>query len=78
MHRLPTLHLHPTPLVITEQGTELPVLYSSFSLAIWFTCGRVGMSVPVSQFVPSSLPLMETRPPYPHCIWPGVQHLAGH
>ena len=44
--------------VITEHRAELPVLYSSFPLAIYVTHGSVYMSVLLSQFIhPSLLPL---------------------
>jgi len=33
---------------------ELPVLYSNFPLAIYFTCGNVYISGLLSQFVPPS------------------------
>ena len=37
--------------VITEHRTELPVLYSRFLLALYFTHGSVYMSIPISQFI---------------------------
>ena len=43
--------------VITERRAELPVLYSSFPLAICLTHGGVYMSVLILQFVPPSFPL---------------------
>ena len=39
--------------VTTEHPAELPALYSGFPLALCFTHGRVFMSVPISQFIPS-------------------------
>ena len=59
----------PTPipplLVITEYRAELPVLYSSFPLAVCFTRGSIHVSIPVSQFVsPSHSP---PHPPHPTC-----------
>ena len=44
--------------VITEHRAELPVLYSSFPLAIYFTHGHVHMPVLLSQFVTPSLPTL--------------------
>ena len=40
------------PPLITEHQAELPVLYSSFPLAICFTHGSVYMSMLLSQFAP--------------------------
>ena len=53
------LHLPPTlpipPLwVITEPWAELPVMYSRFPLAIYFTHGSVFMPNLISQFIPPS------------------------
>ena len=45
---------HPTPVVLTKHQADLPVLYSSFPLAICFTHGNVYMSMLLSQFVPPS------------------------
>ena len=42
--------------VTTELWAELPVLHSSFPLAIYFTHGSVHRSIPTSQFTP--LPLL--------------------
>ena len=52
------LHLPPTlpiPLlqVVTKHRADLPVLYSCFPLAIYFTFGSVYMSVLLSHFVPA-------------------------
>ena len=48
---------HIPPLwVITEHRTELPVLHSSFPLAIYFTHGRVYMPMLLSQFIPYPVP----------------------
>ena len=48
-------HGSPTPMlplqVITEHQSELPVLYSSFSLVIYFTCDSVYMTLLHSQFL---------------------------
>ena len=38
----------------SERGAELPVFYSMFPLAIYFTHGSVYMSILISQFVPPS------------------------
>lgn len=46
---------HTTPQVNTEHGAELPVLYSGFPLAIYFTHSGVHMSILISQFTPFSL-----------------------
>ena len=44
-----------TPLqVVTKHQIDLPVLYSSFPLAIHFTFGSVNMSLLLSHFVPAS------------------------
>ena len=49
--------------VITEHQAELPVLDSSFLLAIRFTHGGVHMSVLLSQFIPPSpSPSVSTSP----------------
>ena len=46
--------------VTTEQWVEFPVLYSRFSLAIYFIHGinNANMSIPISQFIPPSLSLL--------------------
>ena len=65
---LSLLDLPPTPtvppiLVITEHQAELPVLLSTFPLAIYFTHGSVYMSIPVSPFIPHPLPsTLSTHP----------------
>ena len=53
------LDLPPTPpipliYVITEHQAQLPVLYSMFPQAIYFTHGTVYMSILISQLVPPS------------------------
>ena len=58
-HILPLLSLPPTlpipPLkVVTKHRADLPVLCSSFPLAIHFTSGNVYMSMLLSHFVPAS------------------------
>ena len=52
----PPSYLTPIPplCVITEHRAKLPVLSSSFPLAIYFTHGSVYMSVLLSWFIPSS------------------------
>ena len=45
---------HPSIQVITEHRAELPVLYSRFPLAIYFTHGSVFMSDLITQFIPPS------------------------
>ena len=55
----PSLTLPPTPTtsplcVVPEHRAELPVLYSSFPLALYFTHGNVYISVLLSQFAPPS------------------------
>ena len=52
------LLLPPTPpipplQVVTKHRADLPVLCSCFPLAIYFTFGRIYMSIPLSHFVPS-------------------------
>ena len=44
----------PPPRSSQSTNAELPVSYSSFTLAIYFTHGSVYMSVLVSQFIPTS------------------------
>ena len=44
----------PAPQVITVHQAQLPVLYNSFPLAIYFIPGNVYMSILFSQFVPPS------------------------
>ena len=44
----------PPPRSSQSTNAELPVPYSSFTLAIYFTHGSVYMSVLVSQFIPTS------------------------
>ena len=39
-------------LVTTEHWVEFPVLYSRFSLVIYFIHSNVYMSIPISQFIP--------------------------
>ena len=47
----------PTPIqVTTEHQADLPVLYSGFPLAIYFTHGSVSMSIPTSQVIPPPFP----------------------
>ena len=49
--------------VLTEHRAELPILYSSFPLVIYFTHGRAHTSISVSQFIPTpSPPSMSTHP----------------
>jgi len=59
----PSSHSLISPIyVITEQQAELPVIYSSFPLAICSTHGSVYTSLLISEFVkPSPSP-----PPHPH------------
>ena len=52
--RLPILPIY----VITEHKAELPVLYSRFPPAVYFTHGSVYMSILPFQFVPPSSPLL--------------------
>ena len=40
--------------VATELRIELPVLHSRFSLVFCFICSSIYMSVPTSQFIPST------------------------
>ena len=50
----PPSHASVPPLqIITGPQTELPLLHTSFPLAICFTHGSVYMSIPISQFIPS-------------------------
>ena len=51
---LPPTQPHPTHLGHHRARAELPVLYSRFPLAIYFTHGSVYMSFLISQFVPPS------------------------
>ena len=51
-HEPPSPHPNPTLEVIAEHQAELPVLYSNFILAIYFTYGSMYMSMLHSQFVP--------------------------
>ena len=53
------LDLLPNPLhspvwIITEHQAELPVLYSQFPLALYFTHSIVNVSIPISWFTPLS------------------------
>ena len=57
----------PPPKVITEHRAELPVLYSSFPLAICFKHGNIQMSALLSQFIPLSPPT--PRAPVPTCLF---------
>ena len=43
----------PPPQVITKHRADIPVLCSCFPLAIYFTCGSVYVSMPLSHFVPA-------------------------
>ena len=45
---------YPIPLGRTKHQADLPVLCSSFPLAIYFTVGSVYMSVLLSHFIPAS------------------------
>ena len=62
----PTSTPPPTPIpllwVITQHQAELPVFYSRFSLAIYFTHGSIYTSILFSQFFPLS--------PSPHVHMP--------
>ena len=50
----PPSHASVPPLyIITGPQTELPLLHTSFPLAICFTHGSVYMSIPISQFISS-------------------------
>ena len=40
--------------VTTELWIEFPVLYSRFSLVFCFICSSIYMSIPISQFIPST------------------------
>ena len=42
--------------IITEDGVELPVLYSMSLLVIYFIGSSVCMSIPISHFIPPLLP----------------------
>ena len=55
--------------VITEHQAGLPVLYSSFLLAIYFTHGSVYMSMLLSQFYP--LPFFSLLPHF-LCLFPSI------
>ena len=47
----------------SSQNTKVPVLYSRFLTAIYFTHGSVYLSIPISQFVPlSHSPAVSTDP----------------
>ena len=62
----PSVYIYPLPFkppfqspitslkVIIEHGAELPVLYSSFPLALYFTQSGLYMAVLLSQFIPPS------------------------
>ena len=50
----PSQLLHPTPLGLTEHKAELPVLCSSFPLAIYFAHGSVYISMLLFKLVPPS------------------------
>ena len=50
LHPIP---LYPTHVIIREDQAELPVLYSKFPLAIYFTHGSIYMLISVSQFIAS-------------------------
>ena len=52
---LPTSQPIPPLWVVTECRAELPVLHSSFPLAICFAYANVHVSVLLSQFIPPSL-----------------------
>ena len=54
---LPHTHSHPTPLGHHRATAELPVLHSSFPLAIHFTHGSVYVNVTLSVCPPLFLPL---------------------
>ena len=58
----------PLPRVTTEHWAELPVLYDSFPLAIYFTHGSVYISIPFSWFIPSP----------PHILCPHICSLHLH
>ena len=59
---------HPSPIppiwVIREHQAELLVLYSSFTLTIYFTHSSVYMSIHLSQFLSLSLSLFESTCPF--------------
>ena len=61
-HPIPS-HPRPPLLVVTEHQVELPVLYTEFPLAIYFTRGTAYVSTLLSPFVPLS---------FPHCVHKSV------
>ena len=73
----PTSHLHPPShsQVITDHQAELPVLYGSFPLALYFIHGSVYMSILISQFIPPSPSLLC---PQAHYLYLHVYSCPGH
>ena len=59
----PTLPIPPLQVVIKHRA-DLPVLCSSFPLAIYFTFGSVYMSVLLSHYVPASPPPTVSSSPF--------------
>ena len=51
---LPPTSRHPTLWVVTEHHAGLPMLYSNFPVAIYFTYGSGDVSMLLSQFIPPS------------------------
>ena len=49
---IPSIFDFPPIQVTTEHRVEFPVLYSRFSLVIYFIHTRVYISIPISQFIP--------------------------
>ena len=56
----PLFFSFPSHLVTTEHGVEFPVLYSRFSLVIYFIHSSIYMSVPISPFIPLPFPPLVT------------------
>ena len=55
LHLPPILPIPPLQ-VVTKHRADLPLLCGCFPLAIYFTCGSVYMSMPLSHFIPAYLP----------------------
>ena len=63
----PTAHPFPPFQVVIDYQTELPVLNSSFPLAIYFTYGNIYVSMLLSQFIPLS-PFFSVSKIYSLCL----------
>jgi len=64
---IPSFFGFPSHSGTTEHWIEFPLLYSRFSLVIYFIHSRVYMPIPTSQFIPPPFPTL-----YPYICFPYI------